>query len=107
LRIAKTWLPTITSASRIRPRRRNPAANPQWTSSALGAMCLAEILDQPGGDHESEDQPDDDDEQRRLEEIVVEPLPLRVEEDDAVRLEDPPHDPTENRERAEDLDTEL
>ena len=45
-RIAKTSLPTIASASRISPSRRKPAAKAQWTSSALGAIGGAEILDQ-------------------------------------------------------------
>ena len=99
-RMAKTSRPTIVSASRISPSRRKPAANAQWTSSALGATGGAEVVDEAGRDREREQEADADHEQRRLDEIVVEALAGTVEEDDAVRLEDRPDDPAQDRQRA-------
>src|SRR5262245_18899209 len=98
----------MASARRISPRRRKPAAKAQWTSSALGAIGAAEIVEQAGSDREREEQADDDDEQRRLDQVVVEAeLGAAVEEDDPVRLQDPPDDPAEDRDRPEELDREL
>src|SRR5690349_16381595 len=108
-RIAKTWVPTIVSASRISPSRRKPAAKSQWTSSARGVIGRrrgAEVVEQARGNHEREEETDADHEQRCLHEVVVEALAGMVEEDDAVRLEDRPDDPADDRDGAERLDRE-
>ncbi len=69
-------------------------------------MRGAEVFDQARRDREREEQADADHEQRRLDEIVVEALVGPIEEDDAVRLEDRPDDPAQDRQRAERLDRE-
>src|SRR5262249_31799400 len=76
----------------------------QWAISAFGTtIVLLQVLDEPRRDEEDEDETDDDDEQRRLRDVVVEPLPVRVEECDPVRLRDRPDHSGEDRERAEQL----
>ena len=58
------------------PERSATAAASQWASQLAGSRLLVEVFDQPGSDREREDEPDERDQQRRLEEIVVDALPV-------------------------------
>ena len=69
-----------------------------------GCHCsLPQVLDDPRDDHRREQQPDRDDEQWRLDQPVVEPLAGGMEQRDAIRLCDRPHDAAEHRERPQRL----
>src|SRR5262245_7032090 len=99
----QTSVPTTASATRQRPRMRKPVANSQWTCSAGGCMFL-EVLEQSGPDDEVEDQSDGDHEERRLDDEPPEAFPVRMQQRDAVRLQDRPGDADECCRRAERRD---
>src|SRR3990172_7131178 len=89
----KTCVPTMTSDTRTRPSRRANAAASQCAVSARGIIVLSsEILGEPRRDHDRVHEPDDDHEKRRLEEEVVDPLAVGIEEGDPVRLSHRPHE---------------
>src|SRR4029453_11844277 len=104
----KTSGPTIASEMSSMPSRSATAAATQCALSARGSMRFPsfEVLDEPRRDCEREHEPDRDDQERRLEEVVPEPLPGAIEEGDAIRLCDRPHDAAHDRERAHELDGE-
>ena len=104
----KTAVPTIVSARRTSPRSRKSDANSQCEISALGTTLgpLAGPATSPGAIRSANSDPDEHDEQRRLREVVVQPLPVRMQERDPVRLRDRPDDAREDRERPEELDGE-
>jgi hypothetical protein len=65
-------------------------------------MALSlEIFDEAGRYQECEHEPDERHEKRRLDEEVVEALPVRVEERDAVGLDEGPDEAAGDRQRAE------
>src|SRR5438270_517205 len=103
-RIRQTSCPTIASASRQSPTRRIPAANPQWTISACGSIVLLEVGEQRLRDDEREDQAGDGDEQRRLDQKPPHSLPARMQQRDAVRLQDAPDRPEGDGRRADQRD---
>src|SRR6185503_6182260 len=108
-RLRKTACPTIASASSTSPKKRKPAANSQCAISARGSIsaCLVrhfQVLDEPGGDEEREEEADQHDEERRLDSPVPEPLAVGIEEGDAIRLRERPDDAAEDRQRPERLD---
>src|SRR4051794_32302974 len=87
-RIRQTSWPTIASASRQRPTKRIPAAKPQWTISARGCIVRLQIGEERLCDDQREQGADQRDEQRRLEHEPPEPLPPRMQDRQAVGLED-------------------
>src|SRR6476661_1054830 len=91
--LRQTSCPTIASASRQSPTNRIPVANSQWTISACGSIVLLQVGEQRLRDDEREDDAGGGDEQRRLDQKPPEPLPVWVQERDAVRLQDRPYQP--------------
>src|SRR4029450_13030576 len=65
------------------------------------ALPGREVLDQPGRDQQREDDAHGDDEQRRLDEQPPEALAVRVQDRQAVRLQERPDDTAEHRQRPE------
>src|SRR5205823_11961179 len=97
----QTSVPTTASATRQSPRIKKPVAKSQWTCSAGGFMLILEVVEQSGHDDEVEEEADRDDEQRRLDEEPPEPLAMRMQQRDPVRLHDGPDEPRQRRCRAE------
>src|ERR687888_2625345 len=101
----QTSSPTTASASSRRPMIRKPVANHQWTNSAFGSiLCLFEVLDQGRRDEDGEAEPDKDHVERRLGEQPPEPLPVRMQNRQPVRLEESPRDAPGDRPRPQGID---
>src|SRR4051794_30537188 len=96
-RARQTCCPTTASHRRQRPTNRIPLANSQWTISACGSMVVLQVREQRLRDHEREEDPDHGDEQRRLGDEPPDSLATRMQDRQAVRLQDPPDAPARDR----------
>src|SRR4051794_40837807 len=92
LRCCHTSRPTIASDSRHRPTKRIPIANSQWTISARGCTVPLQVGEQRARDDEREEDTREGDEERRLGDEPPEALAPRVQQRQAVGLENPPDD---------------
>src|SRR5712691_12605068 len=87
-----------------RPRIRKPVANIQWTCSLGGCIRVLEVFEQSGHEDEMEERTDEDHEQRRLDHEPPERLPVWMQQGDAIRLHDRPHETDQHRQWAERRD---
>src|SRR4051812_27148315 len=100
-RFCHTSRPTIASQRRHSPTKRIPTPKSQWTISAGGCTVRPQVGEHGPRDDEREQDSCGDDDQRRLDREPPEPLPARVQQGDAVGLQDRPDEPARRDERAE------